>query len=354
MRPARAESGGAHGALAGFPPGSFAVVMATGIVSIASHLHGLHWIARTLFGLNGLAWIVLCALSLLRLIRYPARFLDDLTSHRNGPAFFTTVAGTAVLGSQFVVLEADYRIATLFWALALASWLALTYAVFAALTVRAEKPALDRGISGTWLLAVVATQSVAVLSALLAARHAQPWRAELNFFALSLWMWGGMLYIWMMSLIFYRYTFFRLSPADLTPPYWINMGAMAISTLAGSLLVLNASEAPFLRSLLPFLEGFTVLYWATGTWWIPMLLVLGVWRYGCKRFPLRYDVSYWGAVFPLGMYAVGTREMAGAMGLGFLAFVPPTFLAVALFAWTLAFAGLVRRIGSAALPVASA
>ena len=53
------------------------------------------------------------------------------------------------------------------------------------------------------------------------------------------------------------------------------MGAMAISTLAGSLLIVNAPDAPFLRSLLPFIKGFTVFYWATGTWWIPMLAVLG-------------------------------------------------------------------------------
>ena len=39
----------------------------------------------------------------------------------------------------------------------------------------------------------------------------------MNFLALSMWLWGGLLYIWMMSLIFYRYTFFRLSPDDLPP-----------------------------------------------------------------------------------------------------------------------------------------
>src|SRR3546814_8451508 len=74
------------------------------------------------------------------------------------------------------------------------------------------------------------------------------------------------------------------------------MGAMAISTLAGSLLIMNASDAPYLVSLLPFLKGFTIFYWATGTWWIPMLLLLGLWRYGYKRFPFRYDPLYWGAV----------------------------------------------------------
>src|SRR3546814_2612985 len=93
------------------------------------------------------------------------------------------------------------------------------------------------------------------------------------------------------------------------------MGAMAISTLAGSLLIMNASDAPYLVSLLPFLKGFTIFYWATGTWWIPMLLLLGLWRYGYKRFPFRYDPLYWGEVFPLGMYPASPSEMNQAMGL---------------------------------------
>jgi tellurite resistance protein TehA-like permease len=129
------------------------------------------------------------------------------------------------------------------------------------------------------------------------------------------------------------------------------MGAMAISTLAGSLLVTNVPDAPFLSSLLPFLKGFTVLYWATGTWWIPMLVVLAVWRYVYRRFPLRYDPLYWGAVFPLGMYAVATHEMSVAMHFDFLTFLPRVFLYVALAAWSLAFLGLtfdlLRRLRSA-------
>jgi tellurite resistance protein TehA-like permease len=59
-----------------------------------------------------------------------------------------------------------------------------------------------------------------------------------------------------------------------------------------------------------------------------------------RRFPLRYDPLYWGAVFPLGMYAAGTEEMIRAMGFSFLGFLPPVFLYAALAAWTAAFAGL--------------
>lgn len=329
-------------ALAGLSPAYFGMVMATGIVSIGSDLLGLPGIARALFALNVAMYGLLWALNLARLAWHRQAFVRDMVDHLRGPGFFTAVAATGVLGSQFVLLADSVRGGVALWWVALALWLGLTYTIFTAFTVKEEKPPLDRGISGAWLLAVVATQSLAVLSALLAARLGQPYKLELNFFALSMWLWGGMLYIWMMSLIFYRYTFFRLQPGDLSPPYWINMGAMAISTLAGSLLIVNAVEAPFLLSLRPFLKGFTILYWATGTWWIPMLLLLGVWRYLYKRFPLKYDPLYWGAVFPLGMYATCTHELALAMGFDFLAPLPGVFLYIALAAWLAAFIGAAR------------
>jgi tellurite resistance protein TehA-like permease len=325
-------------------PASFAIVMATGILSIGLHQRGWVLPAQALFGLNVLAWVVLWIMTIVRLLRHTRRFVEDLTDHLRGPGFFTTVAATAVLGCQLILLAAEFHYATLLWAVSIVLWVGLTYTIFTAFTIKEDKPTLDKGITGGWLLAVVATQSLAVLSALIAIRFAQPWKLELNFFALSMWLWGGMLYIWMMSLIFYRYTFFNFSPSDLAPPYWINMGAMAISTLAGSLLIANAPDAPFLNSLLPFLKGFTVFYWATGTWWIPMLLVLAAWRYVYKRFPLRYDPQYWGAVFPLGMYAVSTREMSRVLGLSFLDWLAAPFLGFAAAAWTAAFIGLLRSL----------
>ena len=83
---------------------------------------------------------------------------------------------------------------------------------------------------------------------------------------------GAMLYLSIITLIFYRFTFFPLTAEQLTPPYWINMGAVAITTLAGSPLLLPAG--PHGRSsamLRPFLTGFTLFFWATATWWIPLL-----------------------------------------------------------------------------------
>lgn len=336
--------------LADLSPAYFGMVMATGIVSLAAHLLGLQVVARVLLLLNIVVYATLLLLNVIRMIRYPRRFFGDMIDHLRGPGFFTIVAATGILGGQFVLLSANYRVGTALWVAALFLWLGFTYTIFTGFTVKENKPTLDKGISGAWLLAVVATQSIAVLSALLATHVSQPIKLEMNFLALSMWLWGGMLYIWMMSLIFYRYTFFPFSPNDLSPPYWINMGAMAISTLAGSLLIINVSDAPYLNSLLPFIKGFTVFYWATGTWWIPMLVILGFWRHIYKRFPLKYDPLYWGAVFPLGMYSVSTHRMSEAMEFSFLWFLPPLFLYVALAAWTATFVGfvldLIRRVGT--------
>lgn len=317
------------------------MVMATGIVSLAAFLCEMPRVAMALFVVNLVAFAVITAMNVARLALFRRELAADLIDHQRGPGFFTSVAACCIVGVQFIVIADDTRIATALWIAGIVLWIALTYTIFTAFTVKRNKPTLGEGITGAWLLAVVATQSIAVLGAFLASRWPQPYRVEANFLALSMWLWGGMLYIWMISLIFYRYTFFEFSPGDLQPPYWINMGAMAISTLTGSILTINAPEAPFIGSLLPFVKGFTVFYWATATWWIPMLLILGLWRHGYQRYPLRYDPLYWGAVFPLGMYTVCTLRMSQALGLGFLRGLANAFVWVALAAWLATFAGFV-------------
>jgi tellurite resistance protein TehA-like permease len=76
-----------------------------------------------------------------------------------------------------------------------------------------------------------------------------------------------------------------------------------------------------------------------------MLVILGVWRYVFKRFPFHYDPLYWGAVFPVGMYAVATLQMARAMDLGFLGWVPRYFVYLAILGWTATFMGFAATMG---------
>ncbi|HEV7669016.1 MAG TPA: tellurite resistance/C4-dicarboxylate transporter family protein [Thermoanaerobaculia bacterium] len=327
--------------VAGLFPGYFALVMATGILSIACQILSWPAIARVLLAVNLLAYVVLVALTIARAVFHHRCIIDDFGNHARGSGFFTLVAGTSVLGTESLLVAGWRSFAEVLLGVGLCLWLVVMYAFFTAVIVREHKPTLAEGINGAWLLATVATQSVAILA--LGLGDPFGWsRATVAFGALIFFLIGCMLYLAIITLIFYRFTFLELATATLTPPYWINMGAVAITTLAGSLLVLGAERSPLLTEILPFLKGFTLFFWAAGTWWIPLLLLLGGWRHLWKRYPLTYDPQYWGMVFPLGMYTVATYRLAEALPFAPLVAIARVFLPLGLLAWTMAAAGLVR------------
>lgn len=329
-------------------PAYFALVMATGIVSIASGLKGYHGLALALFWLNVFYYSVLSIGFIMRLILYPKLVKEDLSSYQNGPGFFTFIAATAILINQILYFFDTKPIVVVLFFIALIAWFIITYGFFYYITVHENKQTLEKGISGTWLITIVATQALSTLFTGLS-DHPTFNQELFLFIGLCLFFIGALLYLYVMSLIVYRLSFFQLKADELGAPYWINMGATAITTLAGSLLILNAQYMPLLTEILPFLKAFTLFYWAGGSWWIPLLLILGAWRHIIMKVSVPstirgYNPSYWGMVFPLGMYTVCTYRLSQALELDFLKVIPEYFIYLAIAAWVAVTLGFVKSI----------
>jgi tellurite resistance protein TehA-like permease len=313
-------------------PGYFACVMATGIVSIALLLSHVQALSSLLLGIACAFLVGLLAIYILRGVIFAGELRQDLMNPAKVFGFFTLVAACGVLATRFalsgwIVLPAVLTI------VAFVTWLALIYWTFSLLIFTNERP-VEQSVNGSWLIAIVGTESLAITWVLLA--RVQPdLRAVLQVLAYAFWTFGVLVYLIFIVLIVYRFAFFRIKPSDLTPPYWINMGAMAITTVAGVRLLQVDQPTVFLITLRPYIEGFTVMMWAWGTWWIPLLIIIGIWKYLVSRELLTYDPSLWSVVFPLGMYAVAVELLSHLPGLEFLQTVDPWLTWIAFAAWVI-------------------
>jgi tellurite resistance protein TehA-like permease len=327
-----------------FFPGYFGLVMATGIVSLACTSLGLATVARVLLGLNLVAFVALWAILLARLCLFPRRLFGDLTHHALGPGFLTLVAATNVVGVQVATQLGALRVAGVLWLLGAALWVAVGYTFLAAVTLRVHKPRLEPGLSGAWLLVTVASESVAVLAPSVAADLGDA--PQVLFVALVAYAAGLVLYFLLTALILYRWLFLPLPPEELTPNYWINMGAVSITALAGARLVEAAPQWSVLGNLVPFLEGTALIAWALAAWWLPLLTIVTAWRHLVQRYPLTYDPQYWSLVFPLGMFTQATVALGAADQLRVLAILPRVTVWIALAAWALTFLGMMRALAT--------
>jgi tellurite resistance protein TehA-like permease len=250
--------------------------------------------------------------------------LHRFTPERLSPGYFAFVMGTGILSigaaqrgrdrfsAALIVLAASLAgIGIIGPAAALlvigsVSWLLLGYAVpWASVLGRSERP-VTAAANGTWFIWVVAAQSVSVVAA-------------------------------------------TLEPEQFQPPYWVSMGAIAITIVAGARIV-EMQSTPMVDAVRGLVAGAAVVLWCFATWLIPVLFAAGVWRHGLKKVPLRYTPTLWSIVFPLGMYAVAGMYLGRADHLPIVARIGELWIWVALAAWvatTLAMVGswvpVVRR-----------
>lgn len=314
-------------------PNYFALVMATGIVSIAMLDHHPVVISDALLWLCILEYAVLVVLHAWRVCAHRDAVAADLAESRRAFGMLTFVAASGVLGTRLAI-DRHSMIGLVLLLVCGLAWLVLGYVVPWAAASGRGSPALAQA-DGRWFMWVVAGQSVAVLAATLE-REVASGRRALALLAVFCWAVGGFLYVIAGILVATRLVRYPVQPGDFTPPYWIAMGATAITGVAGA-GVAQMSASPVATAVHGTVEGASVLFWSFGTWLVPPLIAAGVWRHMWHRVPLRYETDLWSIVFPLGMYGVASRNLGRAADLPLLRDVGTQESWIALAAWLVTF-----------------
>jgi tellurite resistance protein TehA-like permease len=324
-------------------PSYFALVMATGIVSIASELQLHGGISAVLFWINNIAFLVLLTLLALRLVLFYRDIVTDLSSHAKGAGFLTLTAGACILGTSWAQAHNAPTAATFLWIVGMVTWTFLIFFFLGNVILATEKPSPEKGLNGTWFLLVVSTQSLSILVGTLSPHL--PFSPEVTlFFSLFDFLLGVMLYLILVPIVTYRLLFYPMKPEEVHPSYWINMGSAAITTLAGVTLLQNIQSNASFADLSSFVWGTALLFWCIASFWIPLLFIMEIWRYIIKRSPLNYTPAFWSMVFPLGMYSVCTWKLSEVMQPALLGMLAKVFFYVALIAWLLTFVALLFQL----------
>ncbi|MFC4048550.1 tellurite resistance/C4-dicarboxylate transporter family protein [Actinomadura syzygii] len=293
---------------AGVPWG--ATVMATGIVSIGLRLAGFGWAWRTLAATAAALWVVLAVSFGRSIAGDPARWRDEASA----PAVLTSVAGTGVVGDTAELAG---------HAVTAAAFLGVAAVLWAVLLPRVVR-GLRRPAPGAAYLVTVATQSVAVLAALLAARAGSGW---------LVWpagvLLGGGLVLYFVVLARFDLGQVAAGAGD----HWVAGGSLAISTVAAARV--TAAAGPPVRTPL---EWLTLAVLAAVLGWYAVLAVFEV-----VRPRLRYDPRRWSTVFPLGMTATCTMTAGTVCHVPWLVGLGKVLVWPAVIAWAVVSVGALRR-----------
>ncbi len=316
----------------GLTPGYFALVMASGIISVGLSLQGYSTWSRVLLAVCAIAFVVLLVLNAWRFVAYREATKEDFLDPRRAFGFFTFVAGTNVLGVR-LGMDGHHTATAVLLLVAGAAWLVLGYVVPWTAALGPQSRPVVATANGTWFIWVVASQSVAVSAASLEA-VIETSRRELALLAVVSWSVGVFLYAAAGIFVSLRLLLYDFGPEELTPPYWVSMGALAITVLAGARIV-EMADAPMVDATRGLIAGLAVVFWGFATWLIPVLVGAGWWRHAVRKIPMRYDPTLWSIVFPLGMYAVAGIYLGDADRLPVVRAIGGGMLWVALTAWVL-------------------
>jgi C4-dicarboxylate transporter/malic acid transport protein len=171
-------------------------------------------------------------------------------------------------------------------------------------------------MTAVWLLPIVAAEVAAASGALLIP-HLSAWEAfTVLIICYALWAFSVPLAMSMLVILLLRLVLHKLPDTDMAASGWLALGPIGMGAL-GLLLLGGDAPAVFAASELSGVGevafslgmiGGTIL-WGYGAWWL-LLAILKTARY--LREGMRFNLGWWGFIFPLGIYSLATLALGRA------------------------------------------
>jgi hypothetical protein len=210
--------------------------------------------------------------------------LADLRDSRIAFGFFTFVAATDVLGTALVGRGA-YPVALGLLAVGGVSWIALGYVVpWSAVLGRSANRPVMQNANGTWFIWVVEPVGSGARRDPETADRWRWWRCCPGRWVVPVR--GGR------DLRRGQDVGLLAEPSGSDPALLRDHGRHRDRGGGGARIV-QMADAPMVAATRGLAAGVSVAFWAFGTWLIPVLLAVGVWRHLVHRTPFNYSAPLW-------------------------------------------------------------
>lgn len=312
-------------------PGQFTFVMATGIISTSLHNTGATTLSLVMFWIAAVGYVGLMVAVALHWTR---RGVASAALRGGGFGLFAFTAGSGVVAARCALAGIGWAALTL-TIVTLVSWILLGYWVIGLAVSGAKHGGLSR-VDGTWFLLAVATQAVAVSSGAYAGAEHSPAFALVAALA---WCVGLLMFVFVAGLMVARLLITPLTADDEVAPYWVFMGAGAISVLGGAEVLNTGSQQTLLDAAV--VGSVCMAVWSFATWLIPLLVAMMIWHARRPGAATGFRTPLWAMVFPIGMYGEASRQLGVVRHTEWLDALGTNEAWVALAVWLVVAAGLV-------------
>jgi C4-dicarboxylate transporter/malic acid transport protein len=308
------------GILCTFHPAWFAVVMGTGILSVAAIQNPGRWdaIKPIMDGIGVGAALLAYALAVLLGVPYVWRWIrhsevawKDLRHPVLGALYATFPAGLLVLAittasagplilSKDIVNFLVTVLAAVGGILAFTISVAFSYILFVTPAVNAEI------VTGGWFIPPVVNIILPVALASLLEQAPPDTARLLLVISYAAWGMGFFLFLMVAALIYARLIYHPLPAAHFAPSLWIGLAPIGVGSLGLVRLAQRGGSA--WGELGPTVQTISsiggLMLWGLGLWWLPLAALL-LTRY-LRNGGLPYGVGWWAFTFPVGSYTVCT------------------------------------------------